>query len=274
MFEIKKQLLPIGHINRSGVKITPTVAVVHYTANDSPKATDTMNVRYASREYELGLYKDSKGNIVKGYIEKGSKDAKGIGKKFRYGSAQWYIDMDSATLAIPQTEEAMGCGDRALPADNGYRGQTKFTFEVLGGKPNKHALNYELCNNADWDKTCANGAKIIARDMVDYNIPMTMLVRHYDISGKICPKPLIDETKWAAFKKLVENEIKAIMIKEIKIMFSDEKDIATWAKPSVDRMVQLGVFSSGEAVGFRPNDPITRQELAVVLDRFAKILGK
>ena len=29
-------------------------------------------------------------------------------------------------------------------------------------------------------------------------------IRHYDISMKLCPLPLIDETKWEAFKELLE----------------------------------------------------------------------
>jgi len=270
--EIKKSLLPIGHINRSGEIISPDLIVVHYTANDSPKATDTANVKYAGRSYELGMYM-SKDKIVKGYIEKGSKNKQGIGTKFRYGSAQWYIDMDSATLAIPQNEEAFGCGDRALPLNNGYNGQTAIACKIFKNKPNKHAINYELCNNADWKKTCENGAKIIAQDMMTYNIPMTRVFRHHDISGKICPKPFVDDFKaWLAFKDLVEKELIELMIKEVAKMFKDANLIADWAKPSVDRMVKLGVMADGE--NFRPTDPITRQEIAVVMDRFAKLLGK
>lgn len=274
MFEIRKDLIPIGHINRSGVIIKPSVIVVHYTANDSPKATDTANIRYIGRAYELGLYKSSStGNIIKGYIEKGSKNKAGIGTSFRYGSAQWFIDMDSATLCIPQTEEAFGCGDRALPRNNGYDGQTKLAHDVFQNKPNKHALNYELCNNADWAKTCANGAVIIARDMVTYGIPITMVFRHHDISGKNCPKPFVDsESAWLAFKKLIEKELKLLIVKEVYKMFTDENLISDWAKASVTRMVEIGVFS--KSTEFRPTEAITRQEVAVVMDRFAKLLGK
>jgi N-acetylmuramoyl-L-alanine amidase CwlA len=211
LVKIIKQLIPLGHPNRKGVKIKPVGVIVHYTANDAPTASDSANVNYASRAYK---------NINGAVYEANGKD------KFRYGSAHWYIDQDSATLAIPTDENCWGCGDKQFPKNNGYNGQTKIARDVFGYRQNYLTINYEICNNdiirnstADWDKACNNAIEIIAQDMIKYNIPITMVYRHHDISGKICPKPFVDNPKaWDEFKKKLQykiNELKNPKPKEI-----------------------------------------------------------
>ncbi|MFR7442983.1 MAG: hypothetical protein ACLUUO_05300 [Sellimonas intestinalis] len=36
--------------------------------------------------------------------------------------------------------------------------------------------------------------------MKQYNIPIDRVIRHYDVTGKLCPAYFVDETAWAAFK--------------------------------------------------------------------------
>lgn len=196
MVKIVKQLIPLGHPNRKGTKITPSAVIIHYTGNDSHSATDTNNVRYAGRQF----------------VRKGDNDYEEDGKTpFRYGSAQWYCDEDSATLAIPQNEVAWGCGDRQLPYDNGYKGQTKIAHDVFGHNQNYKTINYEICNNGNWAKACDNAIEIIAQDMIDYKIPTNMIYRHHDISGKNCPEPFVKDIKaWENFKKKIIAKINSL----------------------------------------------------------------
>jgi len=49
--------------------------------------------------------------------------------------------------------------------------------------------------------------------------------------------------------------------------FGDRDDIASWAKPSVLRLSGLGILQGSADGLFLPNDPLTRQEAAVLLDR-------
>jgi N-acetylmuramoyl-L-alanine amidase len=133
------------------------------------------------------------------------------------------------------------CGDRQLPYNNGYKGQTRIAKEVFNHRQNYETINYELCVNNDWQQTCKNAVQIIARDMVNYNIPMTMLFRHYDITGKVCPKPFVDNPDaWEDFKKQIENRVKEIkkeqVINEVVAMFKDENMKASWAKDSVKKI--------------------------------------
>lgn len=200
MVKINEQLIPVGHPNRAGTKTIPIAVIVHYTANDAPSATDTANANYFARKY-----------IVKNGV---IYESNGI-DKFRYGSTQWIIDQDSATLVIPQNEVSWGCGDRQLPYNNGYKGQTKIAYDIFNHKQNYLTINYEICNNdtiknsnADWQMACNNAIEIIAQDMIKYNIPIDRIYKHQDLSGKICPKPFIDNPKsWEDFKNRIINKI-------------------------------------------------------------------
>jgi N-acetylmuramoyl-L-alanine amidase CwlA len=200
VMQIKEQLISLGHPNRKGEKIKPIAVVIHYTGNDAPTATDTANVNYVGRKYifKNGIYYEADGIT-----------------EFRYGSAHWFIDQDSATLAIPQNEVAWGCGDRSLPYNNGYKGQTKIAKDIFNHKQNYLVINYEICNNdviknsdEDWKNACNNAIEIIVKDMINYNISTDMIFRHYDITGKICPAPFVkDEKSWIDFKNKIINKV-------------------------------------------------------------------
>ena len=50
-------------------------------------------------------------------------------------------------------------------------------------------------------------------------------IRHYDISMKLCPLPLVDEKKWADFKKLLE-EVDEVVTKAKMIINGKEIEVA------------------------------------------------
>ena len=49
-------------------------------------------------------------------------------------------------------------------------------------------------------------------------------IRHYDISMKLCPLPLIDEKKWEDFKKLLE-EVDEVVTKAKMIVDGKEIEV-------------------------------------------------
>lgn len=72
-------------------------------------------------------------------------------------------------------------------------------------------------NDRDWyftDKVIHDGAQLVAWLADKYNIPQSHIVRHYDVTGKWCPRPFvgkdtneitgdIHEIGWIMFKELV-----------------------------------------------------------------------
>lgn len=214
-------LIPAGHPNRPGIKLERVDALVfHYTENDRPTADDAMNVRWIGRAYDFGKYWSGSA-FATGKIEKGSlgKGPKGGGIPFRIGSAHVFCDMDSCTLAIPTDEVAWSCGDRNKPPFTmQYKAQQPIARDVFGFRQNYRTVNIEICNNdaiknstADWDAAVRNAiewAKMYIAEtgrVVDWvkslhpqdtAVPFKpgslLLLRHFDVSGKNCPAPLVD----------------------------------------------------------------------------------
>ncbi len=73
-------------------------------------------------------------------------------------------------------------------------------------------------NDRDWyftDKVIEDGARLVAELADKYDIPMEHIVRHFDVTGKWCPRPFVGndvnevtgetgEFAWEKFKRMVE----------------------------------------------------------------------
>ena len=70
---------------------------------------------------------------------------------------------------------------------------------------NQHSVGIE-CVSAGEDFTEAQVATLgeLVRDlMARYGIPEGSVIRHYDVTGKLCPAPYVDASKWAALKSRI-----------------------------------------------------------------------
>ncbi len=106
----------------------------------------------------------------------------------------------------------------------GYHvGATKYKSEgkrVMRGykTPNYTTVGFEMCVNADgnWFKTYANSVQVAAWLLYKHGLnPETDLLRHYDITGKDCPKMMLEEKPWIEFKARVQdqyNELKSFYV--------------------------------------------------------------
>ncbi len=84
-----------------------------------------------------------------------------------------------------------------------------------GGKTYKHpycrnsnSIGIELCckkkNNGTWyfeEETIKAASELTKELMAKYNIPVSNVIRHYDVTGKMCPEPYVRDTSaWSTFK--------------------------------------------------------------------------
>lgn len=205
-------VVTIEHIpkgpNRPGKKLLGVKAiVVHYTGNDMPTADAAFHVRWLSRDYVL---RDGK------YYEKD-----GI-TQFRLGSAHCFCDTKRCIETIPTDEVAWGCGD------NNHGGYTEIARTLFRGLNNYYTINVEICNyniiplsDKDWEMAESNAIEYIRwlsgkkgwnirKDVsYDYRLIGTLaerdiiLMRHFDVTHKRCPEPLIDINKWHDFIRRV-----------------------------------------------------------------------
>jgi N-acetylmuramoyl-L-alanine amidase CwlA len=188
---------------------------------------DTATARWFGRRFEKGkIFDKNSGTLIDGMIESGTAGSiNGGGKPFGYASTHAAADMDSVTNIIPTDEVAYNCGDAHLPWDSLYKGRQKVAFFVLNGTPNFYTVSIEICNNDiirnsddDWNAAgenamCWCAAFLKIREVgidVEWSLspqeprilnPGKILVlRHFDVTGKECPKPMVDDfSKWKNF---------------------------------------------------------------------------
>ncbi len=119
-------------------------------------------------------------------------------------SYQIVVDDTEAVECIPLNEPAWHAGDG-------------------NGPGNRRSLGIEICESGDYAKALDNAAGIVARLIQERGWSTDRLRRHFDWSGKICPRLMYSGGSWAewkAFKNLVEYKLSASISKEAE----DEMD--------------------------------------------------
>lgn len=147
--------------------------VVHYTANDGD--TDEANANYF------------KNNIVQ-------------------ASAHYFADDDSITQSVPDDFVAWSVGGKKYLNTSGG--------SLHGVCTNANSISVELCDckkNGKYDfteSTLKNAADLITLLMKKYNVPINNVIRHYDVTGKKCPLPFVENEKaWNDFKERLADEV-------------------------------------------------------------------
>lgn len=215
MVQVLQNYITLGHPNRMGGKLRSVTALVfHYTNNDAPGATDTMNAAYFNRAWHRGA-----DHTYKEWLTQWIKNPEGklvptqVEVDFRFGSAQVVVDEDSITETMPLDEVAWGCGDRRFEWTELNKGQQPASRIWFGNQPNERTLNLEICNNRSWSLAVGNSIdwavdylnkhsrsvsvkhSLFPQEMGTLDEGEVLLLRHYDVSGKLCPKPMIDDPK-------------------------------------------------------------------------------
>lgn len=76
---------------------------------------------------------------------------------------------------------------------------------------NDNSIGVELCCKYDVERgwyfeseTVASAAALVRHLMQTYNIPAQNVLRHYDVTGKTCPAPMLEDAAWKQFKSQLE----------------------------------------------------------------------
>lgn len=118
-------------------------------------------------------------------------------------SAHYYVDFNGDIYqSVHDKDIAWHCGTK-----NGYRhpecrNQNSISIEMC--VRNKGSMN---ADSKDWyfeGETVASTIELAKFIMAKYNIPLDRVIRHYDVTGKICPNPYVfnhTNYTWEAFKQ-------------------------------------------------------------------------
>ena len=132
-----------------------------------------------------------------------------------YASADFIVDDENIVQYNPDIKNRFcwHCGDSKNPYSKGGSCYGKCT--------NANSIGVEICctnpkwsdktpaNSPDWsftDKAVAKAAELVKYLMQTYNIPAGNVIRHYDVSGKLCPgiigwnEDSGSTAKWEQFK--------------------------------------------------------------------------
>ena len=107
--------------------------------------------------------------------------------------------------------------------------------------------------------------------MERYHIPIQNVIRHYDVTGKVCPAPFVEDARaWLRFKQrleegpMTEEKVQAIAAEVVTKKAAAERNApaSSWAAESWAKAKEQGIFD-----GTAPQASLTREQAACVLDR-------
>lgn len=162
-------------------------------------------------------------------------------------SAHWFVDETTALASVPEQFVAWHCGGAAY---------------VHPECRNSNSIGVELCSRRGKDgeyfflpETVDNAVMLIRELMEKYNVPPERVIRHYDVTGKICPAPFVGAgiEEWKEFKE-------EISVKRYKY----PEELPAWAQATIRKLVDKG-YLQGNGVGLDLSHDMVR--MLVILDR-------
>ena len=152
---IRKYPATAGNVGGTRTASGIRYIVIHYTGNDGDTAAN--NAKYYA------------GNVVK-------------------TSAHYFIDEKEIVQSVDDLRVAWAVGGKKYPSCPQTGGGT-----LHGRCLNANSISIELCDEkkngvyAPGAKTVAQALELTKALMKKYNIPASNVIRHFDVTGKLCP---------------------------------------------------------------------------------------
>lgn len=143
-------------------------------------------------EFLVIHYTANNGDTVQNNLDYFSRNAVGA-------SAHYFVDENGYGQSVKDADTAWHCG------------ASSYRHEACR---NANSIGMELCSRKDscgnyyfLDQTVYNAAALARQLMQTYGIDRTHVLRHYDVTGKRCPAPMVDNpTLWENFLNLLEDK--------------------------------------------------------------------
>ncbi len=145
--------------------------IIHWTANTNKGANALANARYFNSDQYMTKSNGEKVKIT--------------------ASAHYVVDDIQIIRCIPDDEVGYHVG-----SSKGYKELIYTKIGVArGSSPNNYMIGIEMCVNSDGDfvKTRQNTIELTNYLLKEHNLTVKNVYRHFDITGKNCPKMMLDE---------------------------------------------------------------------------------
>lgn len=201
-------------------------------------------------------------------------------------SATYFVDKKSIWQCVEDYNKAWHCGG-GLQGSGGHAFFKKCT--------NSNSIGIEMCckktSSGQWyfePATVENTVELTRYLMQKYNIPADRVIRHYDVTGKICPEPYVrNEQAWNDFKNMLKEDesmnsqerakfnalVEAVegltgkvdkLTNKMIYAWVDD-NMPEWARPTITKLVNLGFLKGDEEGKLNLDDNMLR--ILVILDR-------
>ncbi len=234
---------PCNPANYSAGRTQPiTYLVLHYTANNGDTAQN--NCDYFARE--------------------------AVG-----ASAHYFVDESNIKQSVADGNTAWHCG-------GGLQGSAGHAW--YGVCTNSNSIGIEMCSDVvDGSyvitaQTVENAVALVQYLMATHNIPLENVIRHYDVTGKTCPAPWVqDESQWQNFKQQLEEE--TMTVEDFQALWYamrqqlQDNDASAYSTDARQWALDTGLIVGDEHGMSMWEDVLTREQFITVLYRFALANG-
>ena len=149
-------------------------------------------------------------------------------------SAHYFVDEHGAMQSVREGDTAWHCGARAY-----------WHPECRNG----NSIGIEMCSRKRADgsyyilpETVANAAALAKDIMQRYGIDTEHVVRHYDVTGKRCPMPWVDDpAQWTAFKDMLKQNDNDE--EEDVMRYNSINEVPDWARGTIEEMMNEGLIA-------------------------------
>lgn len=151
-------------------------------------------------------------------------------------SAHYFCDEYGAMQSVLECDTAWHCGARAY-----------WHPECRNG----NSIGIEMCSRKRADgsyyilpETVANAAALAREIMQRYGIDTDHVLRHYDVTGKRCPMPWVDDpAQWVAFKEMLTPQNSTTVEEDDDMVrYNKIEDVPAWAQDTVRALVDAGAL--------------------------------
>lgn len=145
-------------------------------------------------------------------------------------SAHFFVDESEVWNSVPIYRIAYHCGAKTYkhPA---CRNTNSIGVEIC--MLDKHAVIRK--------DAIRHAAELVRELMAKYDIDDDHVVRHWDVTGKACPAPMVENPElWEQFLDMLKEGDEEMTI------YKTYEDCPEWAKPTVSKLVRLGLLKGDE----------------------------
>ena len=152
----------------------------------------------------------------------------------RFASAHYIVDDHSIVQCMPDHEVGYHVGAKSYKPIGEEMREDNLS-------PNYFTIGFEMCVNTDgdWEKTYINSVELARYLLNKYNFTINDLHRHYDITGKLCPRMMIEEKEWQKFKQDINAGLNFQIKHPIKQAIVNTAELNVRNGPGVQYLVVL-----------------------------------